>query len=220
MSLPGTKVKTSPPGGTPQSQTQSEQNLQQDIMPYGSKRPDTLVMRSGAKSKVKHPLKAELSRHSMDGDNSNPPTESEPIGPDLRTRSQTLTDLNAADLQYTNCPSGSQSTIASDSRNSAKLVHASKNPTSYANNHQPPQRDGLGSPIWKPRNATKRATVRSPSNEEKGLEPGVFSGSAYGDYSNVVYDSNHGNHGNQERKHSSVMLSHPNAYFEHEDTEC
>jgi hypothetical protein len=174
-------------------------------------------MRSAAKTKAKHPLKAELSRHSMDGDNTNPPGDSDQAGQDFRTRSQTLTDLNAPDLQYTNCPSGSQSTIASDSRNSAKLVHASKNPTSYANNHQPVQREGPGSPIWKPRHATKRATVRSPSNEEKGLETGVFSGSAYGDYSNVVHDSNHGNH---ESKHSSVQLSHPNAYFEHEDTEC
>ena len=92
-------------------------------------------------------------------------------------------------------------------------MHASKNPTSYGGGPTG-QRDGLGSPIWKPRHASKRAVVRSPSGEDKGLEAGVFSSSAYGDYSNVVYDKN------DESKHSSVLLTHPNACFEHEDTEC
>jgi len=212
MSLPGTKVKVSPSGPPSSSQTKSQQNLQQYI-PYSSRRPESLVMRDVEKPKGKHTKGGEPSRHSMDVEEKNAPSHYECVGPDFRTRSQTLTDLNTSDLQSTNCPSGSQSTIASESRSSAKLVHASKNPTSYGGGPTG-QRDGLGSPIWKPRHASKRAVVRSPSGEDKGLEAGVFSSSAYGDYSNVVYDKN------DESKHSSVLLTHPNACFEHEDTEC
>lgn len=213
MSLPGQKVqakaKVSPI---------EQQSLNQQYIPYGGKRPESLSMRGSLTKKKGKQLKGDIVRHSMDVDDRVNPAPLEDTT-DFRTRSQTLTDLNNMDLQYPNSqggngnghgyPSGSQSTIASDSRNSAKLIQASNNPVNYSNQNVV-QKDGLGSPIWKPRHAQKKVTVRSPS-EGKTLESAVFSGSAYGDYSDVVYDN--------VNKHS-MLLRHPNTYFEHEDTEC
>ncbi len=218
MSLPGQKAQSkwkqqqqsavdhSSPGNGQQQQ-------------FGGKRPESLVMRTAGSKKKGKQLKSEvMTRHSMDvEDRVNPsPLEN---SPDFRTRSQTLTDLNNMDLQYPasqsggSYPSGSQSTIASDSRNSAKLIQSSSNPVSHSSNQNigPPEPGPPSSPIWKPRHGQKKVTVRSPS-EGKALESSVFSGSAYGDCSDVVYDS--------VSKHSIQAVRHPNAYFEHEDTEC
>ena len=145
-------------------------------------------------------------------------------------------------------PSGSQSTLSSD--RGAKLLHASNRPENYNSNTNLPVKDALGSPIWKPRQfqppghhhhhqqhhhhhhhhhhhqqhqhqqhqqtpqsqhqqQRKGHLQKSPhSVDERSLEAAIFSGSAYGDYSNVIYDEGHG----------AVLL--PNAYIEHEDTEC
>lgn len=158
-------------------------------------------------------LKGDLVRHSMElEDKFNVLDQS---SGDFRTRSRTFSDLNNIDPNDTgehhSYPSGSQSTIASGSgSSSAKLLHSSNNPVNYSNTNI--HKDALGSPIWKPRHQTRKpGGVKSPlsSDGDRTLESSVYTGSVYGDYSQVVYDKT---------KDQSVLL--PNTYVEHEDTEC
>ncbi len=215
----------------------------------GSKRPDNLpghplgpwTIGKSAKGKQ---LKSELQiRHSMDIDDRVSNSTSDTNG-DIHSRSRTYSDLNvqlAGGDSLDGYPSGSQSTLASD--RGAKLLHASNRPENYNSNSNLPIKDSLGSPIWKPRHAQQGFphvdrhpsghSVHSmgphqphppsqgqPTHHHQGQQrrahlqksphsvDSVFSGSAYGDYSNVIYDEGHG----------AVLL--PNAYVEHEDTEC
>ena len=209
---------------------------------HGTKRPDNLP----AAQKVGGPwtmdkkvrgkqLKSDLVRHSMDMDDR--VNASADANGDFRTRSRTYSDLNVelaggSGDSLDGYPSGSQSTLSSD--RGAKLLHASNRPENYNSNSNLPVKDPLGSPIWKPRHHQQQEqpqphhhhqhqhqhqqqqqkkghshTQKSPhSVDERSLEAAIFSGSAYGDYSNVIYDEGHG----------AVLL--PNAYIEHEDTEC
>lgn len=186
-------------------------------IPHGNKRPDNLPGNapwSIGKKKGKQ-LKQEMARHSMDFEDKFNALDA---GTDFRTRSRTFSDLNNMDLQQESgdpYASGSQSTIASETtRNaSAKLLHSSNNPVNYSNTNI--HKDTLGSPIWKPRHQSSKQRnlpTKSPlSSEERTLESTVFSGSAYSDYSSIVYDD----------KHSALLLTPSNTYHvEHEDTEC
>ena len=176
----------------------------------GGKRPDNLAASQPpwtvGKKRGKQ-IKVDLARHSMDledkfsttdpgngsggsssGSNTGHPS-SLGLGPDFRTRSRTFSDLNNVDLAAElGCdPGGSQSTLASErGSTSAKLLHSSHNPSNYSSSTTL-HKDSLGSPIWKPRNAKKHVTVRSPG-EERALEANIFAGSAYGDYSEILYD--------------------------------
>lgn len=184
-----------------------------------SRRPDTLV----TNPMVRHlqdknrPARPELVvRHSMDIDDRVNPNEESNLQ-DFRTRSQTLTDLNNMSLeesQQGTYQSGSQSTIASErSSNAAKLLHSSHNPGNF-NSSQTIHKDGLGSPIWKPRHANlppkKHVTLRETvSDERPTLESAVFSGSAYGDYS--IYD---------EPRRTGHNLPPPGSHPRSDDTDC
>ena len=138
---------------------------------------------------------------------------------DFRTRSKTFSDLNDMDLNDSNGPYGqisaSHSKIDEGSRSgSAKLLYSSNNPLNYSSGSiSKPKPEVLGSPIWKPRHFIHGARgprqIRSPLVEER-LEQGVFTTSGYGEYSDVMYDE----HG------SSLILSPPNSYLEHEHTDC
>ena len=185
---------------------------------YGSQKgrssdgtPHSQTVWSVGKKKGKQ-LKGELVRHSMELEDKF--NVLDPSG-DFRTRSRTFSDLNNIDPNDTgeqqSYPSGSQSTIASGSgSSSAKLLHSSSNPVNYSNTNI--HKDTLGSPIWKPRHQSrKQVPVKSPlSSEERTLEAQVFTGSAYGDYSQVVYAKQGG---------EPVLL--PNTHTEQDDnTEC
>ena len=209
---------------------------------HGTKRPDNLpaANKGGTwtmdkKTRGKQ-LKSDLVRHSMDMDDR--VNASADTNGDFRTRSRTYSDLNVelaggSGDSLDGYPSGSQSTLSSD--RGAKLLHASNRPENYNSNSNLPVKDALGSPIWKPRHHQQQPQAhhhqqqpqhqqpqpqpqqqqkkghlqKSPhSVDERSLEAAIFSGSAYGDYSNVIYDEGHG----------AVLL--PNAYVEHEDTEC
>jgi len=226
MSIPTGKGQQSkgpskPPLASGQGEPQHPMNPQQsqNIPPTVGKRPETLVtnpmMRGMPKKKSVAKLTSDMVRHSMDVEDKVQGLNGQSNESSFRTRSQTLTDLNiiAQDSQSGCYPTGSQSTISSErGSSSAKLLHSSNNPSNYSS--QTLNKDGLGSPIWKPRHSSRKSTTaRSPvSSEEKSLESQVFSGSAYGDYSNIVYDD----------KHSAVLLTPPNTacIIEHEDTEC
>ena len=204
MSLPAAKITAK------SKQTSSSSPGQSGLQ--GTKRPDNLPGNhppwSLGKKKGKQ-LKAEMVRHSMDIEDKMASGE---YSQDFRTRSRTFSDLNNMDLNQANnndpYQSGSQSTIASE-RGAAKLLHSSNNPVNYSSTNI--HKDSLGSPIWKPRHTNKKPQpLKSPlSKEERALESTVFTGSAYSDYSSIVYDE----------KHSAVVLTPPNTFIEH-DTEC
>ena len=172
-------------------------------------------------------LKGDLVRHSMELEDKFNVLDQ--TGGDFRTRSRTFSDLNNIDPNDTgehhSYPSGSQSTIASGSgSSSAKLLHSSNNPVNYSSSTNI-HKDALGSPIWKPRHQQGGTAPRSnkagaggvgshpksplSTEGERTLESTVYTGSVYGDYSQVVYDKSQG---------QPVLL--PNTYVEHEDTEC
>lgn len=82
----------------------------------------------------------------------------------------------------------------------------------HHHHHHPQQQQPLPPPQQQqqqPAQHRKPYLQKSPhSVDERTLEAAIFSGSAYGDYSNVIYDEGHG----------AVLL--PNTHVEHEDTEC
>ena len=224
MSIPG------PRNAPPRQQQQQYPNNHIPNGGAGNKRPDTLPGPPAATSpqggnnsasvgkKKGKLIRGELGvRHSMDIDD-------KLVEPSIGTRSRTLTDLNKMDLtDGGGYPSGSQSTIASEaSRSSARLLHASNTPHNYSATTQAPAKkdEGLGSPIWKPRHAGKKVRGQ-PSIEERQEYHPVISGagasSAYGDYSNIVYDDKNSA---SAAAAASVMMQHPNAYVEYEDTDC
>lgn len=162
-------------------------------------------------------------RHSMDIDD-------KLMDSAIGTRSRTLTDLNKMD-DGGGYPSGSQSTIASEaSRSSARLLHASNTPHNYTppTQNTTKEKDGLGSPIWKPRHAGPAGVKKTRPGQPAAIEerhefhhhhhPVVSGVSAYGDYSNIVYDDK--NTSRAAAAAASVMMQHPNAYVEYEDTDC
>ena len=210
MQLPGskhTKGKLPPP----QQFTQ--------YPPQGTKRPENLPPCHGqppwtvGKKRGKQ-LKGELVRHSMDLDDRFAAMET---GTDFRIRSRTFSDLNNMNESENigHDPQGSQSTIASErGSTSAKLLHSSNSPSNYSSTTNI-ARDSLGSPIWKPRGqqqtTSNKKGVKSPgSHEERTLEASIFAGSAYGDYSNIIYDE----------PNRSLLLTPPNTCTENADTEC
>ena len=189
---------------------------QQQHIPHGNKRPETLVtnplvMRSAGK-KGGRQINSDIVRHSIDLDDRVVSSDSSCFNDavagsggiaDFHTRSQTLTDLNkVVDDDVKSGGSSSQSTGGSDYHNSAKLVHSSNNPTSYSsstNIHQ----DTLGSPIWKPRHTTKH--LRTASDDSR---LGLLQHGSTGQY----YD---------DERQQSVILTTPDVmHFEHEDTDC
>ena len=233
MSIPG------PRGSGPPHQQQHQPNH----IPNGgagNKRPDTLPGTTSPQGTVSQStasvgkkkgklIRGELgTRHSMDIDDKL--MEPSSIG----TRSRTLTDLNKMDLTDTGgYPSGSQSTIASEaSRSSARLLHASNTPHNYSvsqlggSSSTSKEKDGLGSPIWKPRHAGKKPNVGSRGQhyvieERQEHSCPVTSGasSAYGNYSNIVYDDK-SQCMSAAASAASAMMQHPNTYVEYEDTDC
>ena len=197
MQLPSNKQVKKQQPQAPQQPYHPQQMLQQHSpqqhAPAGQKRPDNLPANqqeawSVGKKRGKQ-LKQEMVRHSMDLDDKLATLETDP---DFRLRSRTFSDLNNMDLQQSigQDPQGSQSTIASErGSTSAKLLHSSNSPSNYSSTTTI-HKDSLGSPIWKPRNAKKHVTVRSPnSQEDRNIESAIFAGQAYGDYSaEMIYD--------------------------------
>ena len=187
---------------------------------HGAKRPETIISAGQralqrGKMLVGKDMK-EINRHSMEVDDNH--SINSQGSDNFRTRSQTLGDLKSIDSIETQRQnsSGSQSTIGSGSQTgSAKLLHSSNNPTNFNSTSTVVHKDGLGSPVWKPRHSPGKPPLHhpmSPSREEKKLESTVFTGQAYGDYSNIMYD---------ERQGANILMAPPNAlYFEYEDTEC
>lgn len=151
----------------------------------------------------RHSMNLEENVHSLEYDNT------------FRTRSKTIGDLNneveeeetlaspfmtGSDLQMVPfmtgsepqitqtraSPSSSTSNLSGSSHGSAKLLHASANPTSFS--APVPNKNADGSPIWKPRDdspSLPSPTYENPPPMSQG--PVNSRASVYGDCSEIVY---------------------------------
>lgn len=261
MSLPGTKTagnsvkpRTYTQGNTSQRPDSYHSSLQQSTPSGGST----------SKVPNKSGLKLDLGRHSMNieerVDSILEGKGSAQACDDSKDfiRSQTLSDLHnmALQEQMAACQaSGSQSTLTSETSHSggAKLLHSSHKPQHYTphhnntNNNQNTDygsagggqdnrtRDGLGSPIWKPRTPAAAANIPNPlyasissttqsrqssSHYQQPTQPQVlphststtssqvYASSAYGNYASIVFDD----------KNRAVLLTPPRNAMS--DTDC